>query len=114
VFYYKNQPVAEIVGFKGFPQGSVLSPFSYSFYTSQADRILPVRCSMLRYADDVVVYASNVTWKIPADDEVCLHAPAFMNFSGTLDCRYLSQSLCDIKWSMHACCVRISVPRCGV
>jgi hypothetical protein len=38
VFYYEGQPVAESVGFKGLPQGSALSPFSYGFYTSQADR----------------------------------------------------------------------------
>jgi hypothetical protein len=58
VFYYENRPVAECVGFKGFPHDSVLSPFSYSFYTSQADRVLPVRCSMLQYADDLAVYVS--------------------------------------------------------
>jgi hypothetical protein len=44
MFYYDNQPVAECVGFKGVPQGLALSPSSYSFYTSQADRVLPVRC----------------------------------------------------------------------
>jgi hypothetical protein len=60
VFYYENHTVAECVGFKGLPQGSVLSPFSYSFYTSQADRVLPVRCSMLHYADELAVYASHV------------------------------------------------------
>jgi hypothetical protein len=60
VFYYENQ----CVGFKGLPQGSALSPFSYGFYTSQADRVLPVRCSMLQYADDLAVYVSHVDVKI--------------------------------------------------
>jgi hypothetical protein len=48
------------VGFKGLPQGSALSPFLYTFYTFQADRVLPVRGSMLQYADDLAVYASHV------------------------------------------------------
>jgi hypothetical protein len=75
VFYYENQPVTECVGFKGLPQGSALNPCSYSFYT-QADRVLPVSCSMLQYVDDLAVYASHVD---------VLLAPALINFSGTLD-----------------------------
>jgi hypothetical protein len=51
------------VGFNGLPQSSALSPFSYSFYTSQADRVLPVRCSMVQYADDLAVYTSYVDVK---------------------------------------------------
>jgi hypothetical protein len=66
VFYYENQPVAECVGFRGIPQGSALTPFSYYFYyTSQADRVLPVRYSMLQYADVLGFYASHVG-KCPA------------------------------------------------
>jgi hypothetical protein len=60
VFYYENQPVVELVGFKGLSQGLAVSIFSYSFYTSQADRVLPFRCSMLQYADDLAVYASQI------------------------------------------------------
>jgi hypothetical protein len=56
VFYYENQPVAECVGFKGLPQGSALTSFSYSFYTTQATL---VRCWILQYADDLTVYASH-------------------------------------------------------
>jgi hypothetical protein len=44
-------------------QGLVFSPFLYSFYTSQADRVLPVCCSMLQYADDLAVYVSHVDVK---------------------------------------------------
>jgi hypothetical protein len=47
VFYYENQPIAECVGFKGLLQGSALSPFSYSFLTSQTDRVLPFCCSYI-------------------------------------------------------------------
>jgi hypothetical protein len=51
--------VSESVGFKGLRQGSALSPFSYGFYTSQADRFLPARCSILQYADDLDIYATH-------------------------------------------------------
>jgi hypothetical protein len=60
MFYYENQPVAECVGFKGLPQGSALSPFLYNFYTSRVDRVLPISCSMLQYADDLAVSVSHV------------------------------------------------------
>jgi hypothetical protein len=60
VFYYENQPWVECVEFKSLPQGSALSPFLYSFFTSLADRVLPVRCSMLQYADDLALYVYNV------------------------------------------------------
>jgi hypothetical protein len=43
--------ISQCVGFKGFPQISVLSPFSHSFV---------VRCSMLQYADYLAVYTSHV------------------------------------------------------
>jgi hypothetical protein len=92
VFYYENQPVTECVGFKGLPQGSALSPLSFSFYTSQADRILPVCCSVLQYADDLAVYASHVD----VENVQRMVQPACTGpnkFSRTLDCRYLSQSL---------------------
>jgi hypothetical protein len=48
------------VRFKSLSQSLVLSPFSYSFYTSQVDRVLPVRCSMLQYTDNLAVYVSHV------------------------------------------------------
>jgi hypothetical protein len=60
VFYNENQPVAECVGFKGLPQGSALSSFLYNFYTSRADRVLPISCSMLQYADYLAVSVSHV------------------------------------------------------
>jgi hypothetical protein len=47
------------VGFKGLPQGSALSLFSYGFYTSQADRFLPARCSILQCSDDLAIYATH-------------------------------------------------------
>jgi ribonuclease HI len=59
VFHYDNKPVAESVGYKGLPQGSALSPFSYSFYTAEVDLNLPNECSLLQYADDLAVYSSG-------------------------------------------------------
>jgi hypothetical protein len=44
-------------GYKGLPQGSVLSPFLYSLLGSGVDRFIPA--GILQYADDVVVYASH-------------------------------------------------------
>jgi hypothetical protein len=49
----------ESLEFKGLPQGSALSPFSYGFYTSQADWFLPARCSILQYADYLAIYAAH-------------------------------------------------------
>jgi hypothetical protein len=34
-------------------------PFFYCFYTSQADRFLPARYSILQYADDLAIYATH-------------------------------------------------------
>jgi hypothetical protein len=44
-------------GYKGLPQGSVLSPFLYSLLGSGVDRFIPAGCGILQY--DVVVYASH-------------------------------------------------------
>jgi Reverse transcriptase (RNA-dependent DNA polymerase) len=41
LFYCDGQVVEKSVGFKGLPQGSTLSPFSYRFYTSEVDLFLP-------------------------------------------------------------------------
>jgi hypothetical protein len=46
-------------GYKGLPQGSVLSPFLYSLLGSGGDRFIPAGCGILQYADDVVVYDSH-------------------------------------------------------
>jgi Reverse transcriptase (RNA-dependent DNA polymerase) len=43
----------------GLPQGSTLSPFSYSFDTSEVDLCLPRNCSLIQYADDLAVYCSD-------------------------------------------------------
>ncbi len=58
-FYINGKEVASSVGFKGLPQGSALSPFSYSFYTSRVDSCLPDTCSLVQYADDLAVYCAN-------------------------------------------------------
>jgi hypothetical protein len=43
-------------GYKGLPQGSVLSPFMYNFYTRLVEACLHPLCSILQYVDDLVVY----------------------------------------------------------
>jgi hypothetical protein len=45
--------------FKGLPPGSSLSPFSYSFYTSEIDRCFPENCSLMQYAKDLEVYSPH-------------------------------------------------------
>jgi hypothetical protein len=44
---------------KGLPQGSVLSTFMYNFYTRLVEACLHPLCSILQYADDLVVYTSG-------------------------------------------------------
>jgi hypothetical protein len=45
-----------LVGYKGLPQGLVLSPFVYNIIWPCAARFIPSRCRFLQYADDLVVY----------------------------------------------------------
>jgi hypothetical protein len=54
-------------------QGSALSPFSYSFYITQADRILPVRCSMLQYAWRLTRITCGVRYKTSLGRTRALH-----------------------------------------
>jgi hypothetical protein len=44
-------------GYKGLPQGSVLSPFLYNLLRSGMDRFLPSGYDFLKYADPIVVYS---------------------------------------------------------
>jgi ribonuclease HI len=60
LFYVDGKQMAASVGYKGLPQGSSLSPFSYSFYTSDVDTCIPSDCSIVQYADDLAIYSSNV------------------------------------------------------
>jgi hypothetical protein len=48
-----------LVGYKGIPQDSVLSPFLYNIIGSCADRFIPSGCGFLQYADDLVVYMAQ-------------------------------------------------------
>jgi Reverse transcriptase (RNA-dependent DNA polymerase) len=59
VFHVKNKECMTRVGYKGLPQGSVLSPFLYSLLGSGLDRFILSGCVALQYADDVVIYASH-------------------------------------------------------
>jgi hypothetical protein len=52
LYFFDGQDVAFMrTGFKGLPQGSVLSPFMYNFYTRLVEACLHPLCSILQYAD---------------------------------------------------------------
>jgi hypothetical protein len=48
-----------LVGYKGLPQGSVLSPFIYNIIGSCADRYVPTGCGFLQYADVLVMHVAH-------------------------------------------------------
>jgi hypothetical protein len=48
-----------LLGYKGLPQGLVLSPFLYNIMGSYADRFISSGCRFLQYADDLVVYVAH-------------------------------------------------------
>lgn len=64
IFYIDGQMIQSSIGYKGLPQGSSLSPFSYSFYTSEVDLSIPRDCSLIQYADDLAVYYSHKDAKV--------------------------------------------------
>jgi hypothetical protein len=109
--------VAQCVGFKGLPQRSVLSPFSYSFYTSQADRVFPIRCSM-QYAYDLAVL--EIVQRIV--QSACAGLDEFFRdiqlsiFESKSQLVLLSRKHNNpsVYVTMHPCCAQISVPRCDV
>jgi hypothetical protein len=60
LYFFDGQDVAfRRSGFEGLPQGSVISPFMYKFYTRLVEACLYPLCSILQYADDLVVYISG-------------------------------------------------------
>jgi hypothetical protein len=59
VFYVEGIECMSHTGYKGSPQGSILSPFLYSLLGSGVDRFIPAGCGILQYTDDVVGYASH-------------------------------------------------------
>jgi hypothetical protein len=48
-----------IVGYKGLPLGSVLSPFLYNIIGSCTERFISSGCRFFQYADDLVVYMAH-------------------------------------------------------
>jgi hypothetical protein len=53
-----------LTGYKGLPHGSVLSPLLYNLLGSGMDRLIPLGCIFLQYADKIVVYSSHHIFKI--------------------------------------------------
>jgi hypothetical protein len=53
-----------LTGYKGLPQGSVLSPLLYNLLGSGMDRFISSGCNFLQYADDIVVYSSHHIFEI--------------------------------------------------
>jgi hypothetical protein len=48
-----------LVGYKGIPQGSVLSPFLCNIIRLCVDRFIPSECGFFQYADNLVVYMAH-------------------------------------------------------
>jgi hypothetical protein len=48
-----------LVGYKGLPQGTVLSPFLYNIIESCPHRFIPSESGFFQYADDLVVYMAH-------------------------------------------------------
>jgi hypothetical protein len=60
LYFFTGQDVAFMrTSYKGLPQGPILSPFMYNFYTRLFEACLFPLCSILQYADDLVVYISG-------------------------------------------------------
>jgi hypothetical protein len=70
-----------LTGYKGLPQGSVLSPFLYNLLGSGMDRFVSSGCDFLQYAD-IVVYSSHHVLQIA-------HSAFFFRF---LDSQFPLQS----------------------
>jgi hypothetical protein len=48
-----------LTGYRGQPQGSVLSPFLYNLLRSGMNRFVPLGCDFFQYADFIVVFLSH-------------------------------------------------------
>jgi hypothetical protein len=59
IFFAGGRECMTLDGYKGLPQGSVLSPFLYNIIGSCVDRFIPSGCGFLQYADDLVVYMAH-------------------------------------------------------
>jgi hypothetical protein len=59
VFFSGGRECMTLFGYKGLPQGSVLSSFLCNIIGSCADRFIPSGCRFLQYADDVMVFMAH-------------------------------------------------------
>jgi hypothetical protein len=59
VFWVEGAECMTLTGYKGLSQGSVLSSFLNNLLGSGMDRLVPLTCDFLQYANDNVVYSSH-------------------------------------------------------
>jgi hypothetical protein len=71
-----------LTGYKGLPQGSVLSPLLYSLLGSGMDRFIPTGCYFLQYADDIVVYSSHYIFASTLVQTACSSLSVFFSMIG--------------------------------
>lgn len=58
--YCRFEEIDEVVWvYKGLPQGSVLSLLLYALYVKDLETTIPIRCRMIQYTDDIVIFASS-------------------------------------------------------
>jgi hypothetical protein len=64
VFYVGGVECKTRIGYKGLPQGSVLSPLLYNLLVSGVGRFILSGCNFLQYADEIDVYSSHHNFEI--------------------------------------------------
>jgi hypothetical protein len=95
VFCVGGTECMTLTGYKGLPQGSVLSPFLYNLLGSGMDRFVQSGCDFLQYADDIVVYSSRNVFQTACALVLTACSSLSVFYVRCLDSRYPLQSR---KW----------------
>jgi hypothetical protein len=103
-----------LVGYKGLPQGSVLSPLLYNIIGSCVDRFIPSGCGFLQYAFDLVVYMAHTLFNVARGlvQTACISLNVFFSSMGLRISASKSDATCfkylgiffdaGLRWSCHA------------